>query len=496
MATTPAADPFAVDLSYTAPAPPAVLTGLRRPISGRPPITTPKIPTPYTNMLEAMDPAVNYAQEWDHDTDTLASYLSWRIEFEGQESSNKTVDHLLAPICQFVRDEISHQLSQHAVTVRIPGLQEMKERELEMQKHILQLTDTITKLSEQVATLATRPTNTVATPATRAGAAPPRPQRPPPASTKPPQAATPTYAQVAEKKPREFTEVKSKKKARKETILPKPYPTADRLVIFNLTTAPNDRKEAADRALQIVNKTITNHSDITHPPFILAHINAMNNLVFTVAPQHLGVSYEPYLAIFEDALHEYPIASSRISQRWTRFILHGIPTTASPETVRNEIESTYPSLRMGQTPRWLTSPDRRQDKEASSMVVTFIGEMTKKSLGANDLALFNRECRIAEYISFGPSTQCNKCQLYGHPTQRCTAGGHTCAVCAQHHATRDHPCAIGNCKAGHSCRHPPIRCANCQQPHKASDRNCPTYVKIMMALRRDNGAAPDTTMTA
>ena len=79
-------------------------------------------------------------------------------------------------------------------------------------------------------------------------------------------------------------EVRSKKKARKETILPKPYPTADRLIIFSLTTATNDRKEAADRVLQVANKTITTHTDIEHPPLILANITATNNLIFTVAP--------------------------------------------------------------------------------------------------------------------------------------------------------------------------------------------------------------------
>jgi len=130
------------------------------------------------------------------------------------------------------------------------------------------------------------------------------------------------------------------------------------------------------------------------------------------------------------------------------------------------------------------------------MVVTFIGEMTKKSLGATSVALFNREYNLAEYISFGPSTQCNKCQQYRHPTEHYTNDGHTCTVCAQHHPTHEHPCAIGNCKAGHSCTHPPIRYTNCQQPHKASDRNCSTYIKIMMALRRDNATAADTTMTA
>ena len=227
----------------------------------------------------------------------------------------------------------------------------------------------------------------------------------------------------------EFIEVRSKKKAKKETILPKPYPMADRFIIFNLTTAPNDRKEAADRALQAVNRAITTHADIEHPPLILANFTATNNLVFTVVSQLLSTIYEPYLAILEEDLNKFPITSSQVSQRWTRFINNRIPTTATPETVRTEIETNYPTLRMGQTPRWHISPERRQGKEASSMIITFIGEMTKKSLGATSLAMFNRECTITEYITFGPSTQCNKCQTYGHPKQRCTASNHTCCMC-------------------------------------------------------------------
>jgi hypothetical protein len=354
----------------------------------------------------------------------------------------------------------------------------------------------ITKLSEQVTILSSRPVPTATSTVIKTVTRPP-PRQTPANPTTPIQPTVPTYAEVVQKKPLEFTEVRSKKmKTKKETVLPKAFPIADRLIVFNLTTAPNNRKEAADRALQMINKTITHHVDISHPPFILANISATNNLVFTTAPQQLSVNYEPYLKIFEDTLHEFPITSSRISERWTRFILHGIPTTATPDDVRTEINNTYPTLRMGQTPRWLISPDRRQGKEASSMVITLVGEMTKKSLGATKLVMFNRQCDIAEYISFGPSTRCNKCQLYGHPTQRCSADNYTCAVCAEPHNTKDHPCGIGNCKAGHTCNHPPIRCASCQQPHKASDRNCSTYVKIVTALRQDNMPTADATMTA
>jgi len=186
-----------------------------------------------------------------------------------------------------------------------------------MQKQILHLTETVDELGKKIDSLPPRLTPTASPPAPRAAPATTQ-QRPRPATNtpKPSQSTTPTYAQMAEKmQTKEFTEVRSKKKAQKETILMKPNPMASRLVIFALTSTPNDQKEAADRALQAINKTITNHTDIPHPPLILAHITATNNLTFTTAPQHLGISYEPYLTILEEALHDFPIASSKISQR-------------------------------------------------------------------------------------------------------------------------------------------------------------------------------------
>jgi len=283
---------------------------------------------------------LDYAPDWDHNTDTLASFLAWKSLLDHTTATNDTIERLLEPICRFIHTKMTPQFVMQSVTVKIPGLKEMKERDLEMQKQISQLTNTITKLSEQIATLSARPIPAAAPAAPRFVPALPQQRQKPPTTTKPPGAPVSTYAQVAEKQPREFTEVRSKKKARKETILPKPYPTADRLIIFSLTTAPNDRKEAADRALHVANKTITTHADIEHPPLILANITATNNLVFTVAHQHLSTSYEPYLAILEEALHEFPIASSRVSQQWTRFIVHGIPSTAKPESARTVIESS------------------------------------------------------------------------------------------------------------------------------------------------------------
>ena len=202
-----------------------------------------------------------------------------------------------------------------------------------MQKQILTLTNTINELTTKVAILSARRTPAAVPVAPRGTLAPPQQRPKPPTTKKTTTTSTPTYAQVAEKQPLEFTEVWSKKKARKETILLKPYPTTDRLRIFSRKTAPNDRYEAANRAPHAVNKAITTHADIEHPPLNLANITATNNLVFMVAPQLLSTIYEPYLAILKEALNEFPITSSRVSQRWTHFIVNSIPTTATTETV-------------------------------------------------------------------------------------------------------------------------------------------------------------------
>jgi len=314
MATNPATDPFlARTLAAMENPPPMFRTcaAPATPTARTPPV--PSIPCRSPTQPSGFNHTADAAPKCDHDTDTLASFLAWRSATHQIENVNQTVEALLSLLCQFVRAEMKHKLANQSTTVKIPGLQDIKNWEEETQKQILTLTNTINELTTKVAILSARPTPVAIAVAPRGTLAPPQQCPKPPTTKKIIPTSAPTYVQVAEKQPMEFTEVRSKKKARIEMILPKPYLMADRLIIFSLTTASNDHKEAADRALQAVNKAITTHADIEHPPRILANITASNNLIFTVAPQFLSTIYEPYLAILEEALHEFPITSSWVS---------------------------------------------------------------------------------------------------------------------------------------------------------------------------------------
>ena len=240
----------------------------------------------------------------------------------------------------------------------------------------------------------------------------------------------------------------------------------------------NTRQIAADKALRHVNSAIVNNKDVFAPAFIRAQVTLRGNIIFTTGNTQTNVIYEDYTTIIKDALSYYGQCDRvEIGRRFSQFLLHGVPTHLPLPEISLSISSNYPQLIQGQTPRWLTPAYRRENKANSTIVMTLTGNMKKAQIGRQHLIVCNRQCELDDYIVYGRSTQCRKCQAYGHLAGLCW-NNPRCAVCAEPHETKEHPCALPVCKKGPACTHPPIRCANGDAPHKASDPNCPERVKI------------------
>jgi hypothetical protein len=223
-------------------------------------------------------------------------------------------------------------------------------------------------------------------------------------------------------KEKPFTTVERKKKKKTpKTIIPKALPHADREVIITLGEKVTDTATIADQALQAINKVINESTNITQPPFILAHITSNNRLVLTTNPTTKASDYTPYLQIIANVTQQLKPTETRINERWTKFLLHNVPTNANLPAVRNEIEATYPSLCLGQDPRWLVPTERRANKAASTLVISLVGSINYKCLGTSQLAICNRMCRVDEYFSWHPTSQCSNCQEYGHHPKLCKA---------------------------------------------------------------------------
>jgi hypothetical protein len=165
------------------------------------------------------------------------------------------------------------------------------------------------------------------------------------------------------------------------------------------------------------------------------------------------------------------------NSRWTKFLVHNIPTAATPAELKVVLEANYPTLQLMQEPRWLVPAECRLNKTASTIVISLQGTLDLKRLGTNTLVLSNRKCRVTEYFSWTPTSHCRNCQGYGHHTKLCKEEKPTCAICAQQHNTKDHLCPIPTCRAGKTCTHPPLKCAACGASHKATDPLCPERIR-------------------
>jgi len=152
-----------------------------------------------------------------------------------------------------------------------------------------------------------------------------------------------------------------------------------------------------------------------------------------------------------------------------------VPIHLSLPEISQSLATNYPQLIQGQMPWWLTLADQWEHKANSTIVMMLTGKVKKADIGHQHLIICNRQCQLDDYIAYGWSTQCCNCLAYGHPAALCQNNS-CCAVCADLHETKEHPCALLICKKGPTCTHTPIRCANCDAPHKASDPNCPACI--------------------
>jgi hypothetical protein len=97
---------------------------------------------------------------------------------------------------------------------------------------------------------------------------------------------------------------------------------------------------------------------------------------------------------------------ARLSEPSTKSLLHGIPTDANLEDIRDDVERYHPYIQLGQIPRWLANAKNYKNKSHSKMVLVFLGLVTTSDLGGREIGVENWSCTIIPYILYSPQTQC------------------------------------------------------------------------------------------
>jgi hypothetical protein len=239
-----------------------------------------------------------------------------------------------------------------------------------------------------------------------------------------------------------------------------------------------------------INILIKNTAEIPLPLLPLAQINNHHTIVLTMNPTILASAYTPYMPIILNAIKELRPISGNTNSRWTKFLVHNIPTNASLPVIRGMIESTYPTIKLMQEPYWLVPTECQLNKGASTIVISLQGALNMANICTNTLFICNQKCCISEYFSWTPTSQCHNCQGYSHHTKLCKVEKPTYTICTQQHSTKDHQCLIPSCHTGKSFTYPPLKYATCSAAQQSTNPLCPIHSSHLPANRHK---APNTT---
>jgi hypothetical protein len=213
---------------------------------------------------------------------------------------------------------------------------------------------------------------------------------------------------------------------------------------------------------------------VTGPVVASVTPSAKRNIVVTTTPTYNAKyllehqSIWKSLTSFKEAL---PI------QPWFKVVVHNIPTSfvtnESLEILKSEITAFNKGFKIVGNPYWLTSKDRRTVQQSGSVCIAFATEQEAQRAIKSRLYLLGISVRVEKLHSTPASSQCQKCQRFGHTEARCAIST-ACKFCAEPHPTSLHKCNSCGAK-GRTCVHTVPLCVNCKGAHTADSKECDTF---------------------
>ena len=190
--------------------------------------------------------------------------------------------------------------------------------------------------------------------------------------------------------------------------------------------------------------------------------------------------------------HVIRFQSAQKDEPWHKVVLHGIPTAdfnnpTGMDLIVEEIKTFNKDLVPIGTPYWLTPSEKRLNQRAGSVVVAFATATEASRAIRHRLYVAGISVRVEKLYSTAATTQCSKCQGFGHLNTHCKRTPR-CRLCGELHATQQHVCNTCRIK-GSKCPHLVPNCANCKEAHTADLKSCEVLIAI-----RDKKTTTTTTL--
>ena len=179
--------------------------------------------------------------------------------------------------------------------------------------------------------------------------------------------------------------------------------------------------------------------------------------------------------------HLVPFKLAQKDEPWYKVVLHGIPIAdfnnfEGMALIIEEIKTFNKGFTPIGTPYWLTSAEKRQHQLAGSVAVAFATAAEASRAIRHRLYVAGISVRVEKLYTTAATTQCLKCQGFGHLNSYCKQVP-TCRLCGDKHATQQHVCSTCSAK-GTKCAHLVPKCANCKEAHTADFKSCESLIAI------------------
>jgi hypothetical protein len=158
--------------------------------------------------------------------------------------------------------------------------------------------------------------------------------------------------------------------------------------------------------------------------------------------------------------------------------------------VLDEIRTFNKDLKPIGQPYWLTPEENRANQRAGSIVVAFATEIEATKAIRHRVYIGGISAKAEKLYSTAPSSQCSKCQGFGHLESHCRKTP-KCQLCGENHASAVHQCNTCHIK-GKKCLHLVPKCANCKESHTADFKSC----EILKAIKRRSPRPSNTQSTS
>ena len=305
-----------------------------------------------------------------------------------------------------------------------------------------------------------------------------QPQKPLTQTPKPSMAQVANQGQSTTSAPQEWTVVGKKQNGPSDRNL---HPAqgkakAARRVIFiqkadtNLDISPLKDRNLLNNAFAA--------KGIKGPVVNLVSKTSSGNIAITTTEEYTADFFLEKKEIWEKII---PHEAVQKDQPWYKVVAHGIPLAdfnheSGMEMIKSEVMIFNKGLKPIGLPHWISSEENRNKNRAGSVAIAFATEEEANRAIRNRLYIAGISTRVTKYFTVAPTTQCLKCQAFGHLDNYCRREA-KCGLCGEKHSTQQHYCSACKTK-GKECKHLAPKCANCSEQHKSSSRTCQLYLSI------------------